>query len=199
MSFPDVTRIGEYSVLEPIAEGGMSWVFCVADPRFPNARLALKLMKPEFSNDAFLRRFEREARLHRGIDHPNLPTIFEYGRDEATGLLYYVMTYVDGPSLRQKVASEGRLGLEEAEEIYLPLLGALAELHAHDPPIVHRDLKPGNVLLTRSGVPYLVDLGIARVLEPDEATRTDTFLGSIHYIAPEQARGGEVDARSDVL
>ncbi len=111
MSTPEFDQIGPYADPRFIAEGGMAWVFNVQDYRFQDRKLALKLLKPDAAQGEELRLFEREAELLAGIDHPNLITIFESGRDEATGLFYYSMSYIDGPSLSELVARSGRLSI----------------------------------------------------------------------------------------
>jgi len=197
----EIEQVGPYRILRQIGEGGMAWVFEVKDPNPTlQRRLALKLMKPEVaSSEEFIRRFEREAALASGIDHPCLLTIYDSGRDEASGFFYYVMNFVDGPNLSHKVANEGPLDLETTESVYIPVLDALSQLHEHDPPIIHRDIKPSNIFLTRSGHPYLGDLGIAHQEGAAGVTRTQGFLGSVLYASPEQARNRGMDIRTDIF
>jgi eukaryotic-like serine/threonine-protein kinase len=188
----ELRQIGPYPVRQFIAEGGMAWVFEVAEPRF-HARRALKMLKPSAAGGEEFRRFESEARLLAAIDHPNLVTIFDFGKDESTGCYYYTMQFIDGPPLSQR----GSLALAEAAPLFLDVLAGLAALH--DAGIVHRDLKPANVLLTSDGRALLADLGIARVQEEASLTRTGMAIGTALYMSPEQARGKPVGPSSDVF
>jgi serine/threonine-protein kinase len=188
----ELRQIGPYPVREFIAEGGMAWVFEVVDPRF-NARRALKMLKPSAAGGEEFRRFESEARLLAALDHPNLVTIFDFGRDESTGCYYYTMQFIDGPPLSQR----GPLPLAEAGPLFLDVLAGLAALH--DAGVVHRDIKPANVLLTSDGRALLADLGIARVQEEASLTRTGMAIGTALYMSPEQARGKSVGPSGDVF
>jgi serine/threonine protein kinase len=192
----DLAQIGPYRVERFVAEGGMAWVFEIADPRFSSRRLALKLLKPAFSTGDDVARFEDEARVLAEIDHPNFVTIFDSGRDEATGSVFYTMTFVDGPTLHERIAQRPPLTLLELGRVFLGLLDGLAELHQRD--IVHRDVKPANILIDPAGRPRLADLGIVR-LPAVERTLTGTTMGTISYMSPEQAMGRGVDPRSDVF
>jgi serine/threonine protein kinase len=189
----ELEQIGPYPVVEFLAEGGMAWVFKVMDTRFRVHR-ALKMLKPQAAQGDEFRRFESEAKLLASIEHPNLITIYDLGRDEATGCHYYTMTFVDGPSL----AAVEKLSVSEAAGILLEVLAALARLHEQG--IIHRDIKPANILRTSDGRVLLGDLGIAR--QQDQLislTRTGTAIGSIQYMSPEQARGHPVTPSSDVF
>jgi serine/threonine-protein kinase len=188
----ELHQIGPYLVRQFIAEGGMAWVFEVVDPRF-NARRALKMLKPSAAGGEEFRRFESEARLLGALDHPNLVTIFDFGRDESTGCYFYTMQFIDGPPLSQR----GPLTLGEAGPLFLDVLAGLTALH--DRGIVHRDIKPANVLLTSDGRALLADLGIARVQEEASLTRTGMAIGTALYMSPEQARGKPVGPPGDVF
>jgi len=192
MDHESLRAIGPYPVVRFVAEGGMAWVFEVVDTRL-GARRALKMLKPAAGAGAEFRRFESEARLLATLDHPNLITIFDFGRDEALGCYYYTMQFVDGPPLSQR----GTLPAEEAVPIFLDVLAGLTQLH--DRGIVHRDIKPANVLLTSDGRALLGDLGIARTQEEAGLTRTGTAIGTVLYMSPEQARGVSVTPASDVF
>ena len=187
----ELRQIGPYRVRRFIAEGGMAWVFEVIDPRFDAAR-ALKMLKPEASSGDDFQRFEAEASLLAGIDHPNLITIYDFGQDEETGCFYYTMTYVDSPPLSQR----GVLPTLEAGPLFLDVLAGLAVLH--DRGVVHRDIKPANVLLTSDGRALVADLGIARQTDRAGVTRTGMAVGTALYMAPEQARGRGLTPRVDV-
>lgn len=188
----ELHQIGPYPVRQFIAEGGMAWVFEVVDPRF-NARRALKMLKPSAAGGEEFRRFESEARLLAALDHPNLVTIFDFGKDESTGCYYYTMQFIDGPPLSQR----GPIALSEAGPLFLDVLAGLAALH--DAGVVHRDIKPANVLLTSDGRALLADLGIARVQEEASLTRTGMAIGTALYMSPEQARGKPVGPSGDVF
>jgi hypothetical protein len=195
----DVTslrQIGPYEVRRFIDAGAFAWVFEVEDPKFAGRRLALKMLKPEAAAGEEFRRFESEARLLARIDHPSVVTIFDFGRDEVSGNFYYVMTFVDGSTLKARL-KQGPLSVEEAVPIFIDLLDGLQRLHENG--IVHRDIKPANVLLGSDGRARLADLGIARVQTERSQTRTGVAVGTALYMSPEQARGREVDPRSDLF
>ena len=196
MDVTSLKQIGPYVVERFIDCGAFAWVFEVADPKFAGRRLALKMLMPEAAAGEEFRRFQSEARLLAQIDHPSVVTIFDFGRDEVTGNSYYVMTYVDGPTLKQRL-KEGPLPADEALPIFVDLLDGLARLHEKG--IVHRDIKPANILLGRDGRARLADLGIARVQAERGQTRTGVAVGTALYMSPEQARGREVDPRSDLF
>jgi serine/threonine protein kinase len=194
-----LTQIGPYQVRRFIAEGGMAWVFEVTDPRFEGRDVvrALKMLKPTAAVGEEFQRFRSEAGLLAGIDHPNLITIFDFGKDEATDCFYYTMTFVDGPTMSDYLAEHGPFSVKEGVRIFADLLGALAELH--DRGIVHRDIKPANVLIGSDGRARLADLGIARAEQDHGLTKTGMAVGTVLYMSPEQARGREVRATSDVF
>jgi serine/threonine protein kinase len=188
--------IGPYAVRRLVGEGAFAWVFEVVDPKFPGRRFALKMLKPEAATGEEFRRFELESHLLAPLDHPNLVMIFDVGSDESTGNLYYVMTFVEGETLSERL-KRGPLPLEEAVSIFASLLDGLSRLHQND--IVHRDIKPANVLLGDDGRARLADLGVARVQSEEGRTRTGVAVGTVLYMSPEQARAREVDARSDLF
>jgi tetratricopeptide (TPR) repeat protein len=199
MEARELTQIGPYTVRRFIAEGGMAWVFEVVDPRFEGRDVvrALKMLKPAAALGDEFQRFTSEASLLAGIDHPNLVTIFDFGKDEATDCFYYTMTFVDGPTMAEHLAEQGPFTVKEAGRIFTSVLDGLAELH--DRGIIHRDIKPGNVLLGADGRARLADLGIARVEQERSLTRTGMAVGTVIYMSPNQARGQPVDASSDVF
>jgi hypothetical protein len=189
-------QIGPYKVRRFIDEGAFAWVYEVTDPKFAGRRLALKVLKPEAAAGEEFRRFERESDLLAGIDHPNIVTIFDSGKDPESGCFYYTMTFVDGPTLKKRLA-RGPLGWQEGARLFIDMLDGLA--HLHDQSIVHRDIKPANVLLSADDRGRLSDLGIARVQTERSQTRTGVAVGTALYMSPEQARGRPVDARSDLF
>lgn len=182
-----VRQVGPYPVRRLHAEGGQAWIFEVDDPKF-GVRRALKALRPEPGAARAFERFRREAKALASLAHPNLVTPFDFGRDEATGWFYYTMAFIDGQSLSEKLAAEGPLDLAEIRAVFVPVLEALAAVHAAG--FVHRDIKPSNILLSREGNAWLADLGIMIGGEPDaEPTRTGVVLGTALYMSPEQVRG----------
>jgi tRNA A-37 threonylcarbamoyl transferase component Bud32 len=191
-----VEQIGLYRVVRFIDAGAFAWVFEVVDPKFAGRRLALKMLKPEAAQGEEFRRFESEARLLAEIDHPSVVTIFDFGIDETTNNHYYVMNYVDGSTLKERL-KHGYLSFEEAGSIFIDLLDGLERLHQLG--IIHRDIKPANILIGTDGRARLADLGIARVQSERGQTKTGMAVGTALYMSPEQARGREVDSRSDIF
>jgi DNA-binding NarL/FixJ family response regulator len=181
-----------------VGRGGMGLVFRATDLLLDRT-VALKVIAPEVAeNSTYRARFERECRLAAALDHPHVVQVFHAG--EHSGLLYLSMRYVDGIDLRGLLDAEQRLEPARAVSITVQIAGALEEAHRHD--LVHRDVKPGNVLLS-TGHPdhehaFLTDFGITRRGDEEPLTRTGVALGSVDYMAPEQAHGADVDARTDI-
>jgi DNA-binding NarL/FixJ family response regulator len=180
-----------------VGRGGMGLVFRATDLTLDRT-VALKVIAPEFAeNPTYRARFERECRLAAALDHPHVVQIFHAG--EESGLLYLSMRYIDGIDLRGLLDEDKRLEAARAASIATQVAGALEEAHRHG--LVHRDVKPGNVLISsrsdREHV-FLTDFGITRRADEEPLTRTGVALGSVDYMAPEQAHGGEVDARTDI-
>jgi serine/threonine-protein kinase len=158
--------------------------------------VAVKLLLSELSDDeGFVARFRREARAAASLNHPNIVSVFDSGEHE--GLYFIVMEYVDGPTLHHLIETEAPLPETRAAEIGMEVAAALAA--AHQQGIVHRDVKPGNVLLGPGGMVKVVDFGIARAMESNtDLTRPGTIVGSVSYLSPEQALGGEIGPPSDI-
>lgn len=198
---PPLERIGPYRVVRFIAEGGMAWVFEVNDPRFPRARRAAKVLKPEGSAGVPLELFHQEAQLLARVDHPNVVRVFDAGRDDECGVFYYTMSLIEGETLDARVERSRGLRAQQAVEILIDVLHGLEALH--DMGVVHRDITPRNVILDGPQArPVLMDLGIARAAaEGDEtvAARTDTIIGTPAFMSPEQASGRRVGRTSDVF
>ena len=196
------TEVSRYRVEELVARGGMGLVYRARDVRL-DRQVALKVLSPELSgDDRFRERFVRESRLTAAVDHPHVIPVYE--ADEWNGLLYLAMRFVRGVDLHTVLATSGRLDAETAVPLLIQAGDALDA--AHEIGLVHRDVKPGNFMLAgaQAGrVPpgthvYLTDFGLTkRATSVSGLTRTGQFLGSLHYVAPEQIRGEEVDARTD--
>ncbi|MGB9802600.1 Stk1 family PASTA domain-containing Ser/Thr kinase [Desulfofundulus sp.] len=183
-----------YKILEQLGGGGMAIVYKGRDT-FLNRLVTIKVLRPEFSSDKeFTCRFSREARAVASLSHPNIVSIYDVGHED--DIQYLVMEYVDGEDLKTVIRREGALSQEKAVQIALQVLEALE--HAHENNIVHRDIKPHNILITKSGRAKLTDFGIAREATSSTVTQTDTIVGSVHYISPEQARGELAGPQSDI-
>lgn len=192
------TRIGRYQVQELIGRGGMGVVYKARDDRLART-VAVKVLLPELSLDpVFRERFIRESKIAASMMHPNVVAIFE--ADEARGLLYLAMRHVEGIDLKSLIQREGALGLERTVQIMSQVGSALDA--AHDRGLIHRDVKPANVLIeTEKGTEraFLTDFGLAKTLTGQTSlTGVGEFLGTPHYMAPEQIRGEPLDRRTDV-
>jgi tetratricopeptide (TPR) repeat protein len=184
-----------YQVERQIGAGGMARVY-LATEQHPRRSVAIKVLEPDIASRLMYDRFIREVELSSRLTHPHIVPIFAAG--EAGGLLYYIMPYIEGESLRHRLVKQGRLPLEEAVHVVLDIADALNYAHAQG--VVHRDIKPENVLMS-GGHPVVADFGVARAISAaggETLTQTGHAVGSPGYMSPEQAMGGEVDARSDI-
>lgn len=192
-----VPSFGErYQVERVLGRGGMATVYLCTDTKF-GRRVAIKLLHADLAAAVGAERFHREIRIATGLTHPNILPAFDSG--ETDGSLYYVMPFVEGESLRDRIARERQLPVDEAVRIVTDAANALQ--HAHDQGIVHRDIKPENILL-ESGVAVIADFGIARAITSaanvEALTQTGVSIGTPTYMSPEQAVGEKgVDGRSD--
>ena len=186
---------GRYAIERELGEGGMATVY-LADDLKHQRKVALKVLKPELAAVIGAERFLAEIRTTANLQHPHILPLFDSG--EVDGLLYYIMPFIDGESLRDKLKRETQLSLKEALEITEALAGALDHAHRHG--VVHRDIKPANILL-HEGQPLVADFGIAlavSVAAGDRITETGLSLGTPPYMSPEQAAAErELDGRSD--
>jgi len=186
--------VGHYRILELLGGGGMGVVYKAEDTRLSRV-VALKFLPPELTRDAEAKeRFMQEARTASSLDHPNLCTILELG-ETRSGRLYLAMPCYDGETLRRKIAG-GPLPVDEAAEIAEQIARGLAKAHRNG--IVHRDVKPANVIVTSDGVVKILDFGLAKLAGSAVITSTGSSAGTPAYMSPEQARGEEVDHRTDV-
>src|SRR3954469_15063801 len=186
---------GRYELHRRIARGGMADVFLARDSLLDRP-VALKVLFPEFATDrAFVERFRREAQAAANLSHPNIVSVYDWG--EEGGTYFIVMEYVEGRSLAQILRDEGPLLPDRAADITTDIASALGFAHRHG--VIHRDVKPGNVLISPLGQVKVTDFGIARAVSTQEnLTQTGTVMGTATYFSPEQARGEQVDPRSDV-
>jgi len=184
-----------YELTAHVARGGMADVWEGRD-RLLGRRVAVKILHPQYSRDeAFVKRFRREAQAAANLTHPNIVGIYDWG--EADGTYFIIMELVEGRSLRDVLRSEGALLPRRATEIAAEV--ALALTVAHRAGLVHRDIKPGNILLSKTGTVKVTDFGIARAWDDSqELTKTGAVIGTATYFSPEQAQGAPADARSDL-
>jgi eukaryotic-like serine/threonine-protein kinase len=185
--------IGRYEIERHEAEGAMGDVFVAHDPRVKR-RVAVKLLKKIYSYDPSVRRrFEQEAEAVAALEHPAIVPVYDFGEHE--GMLYIVMRYVGGGTLRDRIKGRGPMALRDASGVIERVADALAA--AHQRGLIHRDIKPANILYDDAEVPYLSDFGVAKGPEALDDTGT-MMLGTPQYVSPEQAQGRELDGRSDV-
>ncbi len=177
---------GRYHILRPIGGGGMANVF-LAEDIILEREVAIKILRFDFVNDIdFIRRFRREAQSASSLDHPNIVSIYDIG--EEGDIYYIVMEYVEGMTLKEYINAHGPFHPKEALSVMEQIVSAIA--HAHQNHIVHRDIKPHNILIDHLGHIKVTDFGIATALTSTTITHTNSVLGSVHYLSPEQARGG---------
>jgi serine/threonine-protein kinase len=177
-------KIGRYEIRAELGRGGMATVYRGYDPRFER-EVAVKVLPPELlhADPQFRLRFEREAKIIAQLEHPSIVPVYDVG--EENGQPYFVMRYMNGGSLSERIKS-GLHSIEEATRILEQIAPGLDE--AHSKGIVHRDLKPSNILFDRKGVPYISDFGIAKILQDQAGNVTGSgIIGTPAYMAPEQA------------
>ena len=185
--------VGPYRVESMLGEGGMGRVYRAVGP--DGEVVALKVVKAELARDqVFRRRFERESGTAARVQHPNVVPVVDTGEHE--GIPYMAQKFITGGSLEDKIKRDGPLDLGEAVELCTQVADGLDALHAEG--LIHRDVKPGNILLDGEGKAYITDFGLMKDREASVLTRPGQALGSMDYMAPEQIRGEEVTARSDV-
>jgi len=186
--------VSHYRVLHPLGAGGMGEVYLAEDTHL-GRKVALKVLPPDLTRDECAKaRFIREARSASSLDHPNVCTVYDI-EEMPDGRLVLAMAYCEGESLKAHLA-RGPLPIAEALDLAAQVADGLAEAHARG--VVHRDIKPANVMVTKTGRVKIVDFGLARLSGTVGVTTTGTMLGTPAYMAPEQARGEEVDGRADL-
>jgi serine/threonine-protein kinase len=184
--------IDRYEIIKQIGAGGMSYVYMAKDQRL-GRYVAIKVLKAEFSSDEnFLRKFDTEAQAVAGLIHPNIINVYDVGVQD--DIHFIVMELGDGITLKEHIRNKKRLTAQETVEFSIQIAEAIG--CAHDHKIIHRDIKPQNILVSSHGTIKVTDFGIAKAANSN--TMTATAIGSVHYLSPEQARGGFSDSRSDI-
>lgn len=185
---------GRYQIIRTIGEGGMANVYLAYDTIL-DREVAVKVLRGDLASDEkFVHRFQREAKAASSLNHPNIVEMYDVGEDD--GKYFIVMEYVDGKTLKSLIKKRGALTLSEVIDIMLQLTSAIA--CAHDSYIIHRDIKPQNVMILEDGRVKIMDFGIAMALNSNELTQTNSVMGSVHYLPPEQANGKGSTMKSDI-
>ena len=183
-----------YEIIKSIGEGGMANVYLAKDT-FLDRKVAVKVLRGDLATDEkFVRRFQREAYAASTLSHPNIVEMYDVGEDNGT--YYIVMEYIEGRTLKQLLKKRGSLTAPEVVDIMLQLTDGIA--HAHDMYIIHRDLKPQNIMISDDGKIKITDFGIAMALNSTQLTQTNSVMGSVHYLPPEQASGKGATTKSDI-
>lgn len=192
MISPGMLISERYEVIDKVGSGGMADVYNGKDLRL-NRNVAIKVLKQEYSSDAkFVSKFRAEAQSVAGLSHPNIVNVYDVGEDD--NLYYIVMELVEGITLKKFIEKKGKLELNEAIGIGIQIAQGIEEAHKNH--IIHRDIKPQNIIISKEGKVKVTDFGIAKAATSN--TITSNAMGSVHYISPEQARGGYSDEKSDI-
>ena len=183
-----------YQIIKSIGEGGMANVYLAYDTIL-DRNVAVKVLRGDLATDEkFVRRFQREALSASSLSHPNIVEVYDVGEDN--GQYYIVMEYIEGCQLKQLLKKRGRLTLSEVIDIMLQITDGLSV--AHDAHIIHRDIKPQNIMILDSGLVKITDFGIAMAMNSTQLTQTNSVMGSVHYLPPEQANGKGSTLQSDI-
>ena len=183
-----------YQIIKTIGEGGMANVYLAYDIIL-DRNVAVKILRGDLATDEkFVRRFQREALSASSLSHPNIVEVYDVGEDN--GLYYIVMEYIEGKNLKQLLKKRGKLTLSEAVDIMLQITDGMSA--AHDHYIIHRDIKPQNIMILENGMVKITDFGIAMALNSTQLTQTNSVMGSVHYLPPEQANGKGSTIQSDI-
>ncbi len=185
---------GRYEIRELIGVGGMAYVYRCYDI-IDDREVSIKILKDEYLHNAdFSRRFKNESKAIAMLSHPNIVKVYDVSFGDV--IQYIVMEYIDGITLKEYIAQQGVVDWRTTIHLVSQILSALQ--HAHHHGVIHRDIKPQNIMLTENGTIKVTDFGIARFSDNNTRTMTDQAIGSVHYIAPEQARGSVTDGQSDI-
>ena len=183
-----------YQIIKSIGEGGMANVYLAYDTIL-DRNVAVKILRGDLSNDEkFVRRFQREALSASSLSHPNIVEVYDVGEDN--GEYYIVMEYIEGKHLKDLLKKRGKLTLSEAVDIMLQITDGMSV--AHDSYIIHRDIKPQNIMILENGLVKITDFGIAMAMNATQLTQTNSVMGSVHYLPPEQASGQGSTLQSDI-
>lgn len=183
-----------YQILKAIGEGGMANVYLAYDTIL-DRNVAVKVLRGDLANDEkFVRRFQREALSASSLTHPNIVEVYDVGEDH--GQYYIVMEYVEGRHLKDLIKKRGKLTISEVIDIMLQITDGMSI--AHDSYIIHRDIKPQNIMILENGLVKIMDFGIAMALNSTQLTQTNSVMGSVHYLPPEQANGKGSTLQSDI-
>ena len=183
-----------YQIIKSIGEGGMANVYLALDTIL-DRNVAVKVLRGDLAHDEkFVRRFQREALAASSLSHPNIVEVYDVGEDN--GNYYIVMEYIEGRQLKQLLKKREKLTLTEAIDIMLQVTDGMST--AHDAYIIHRDIKPQNIMILDNGVVKITDFGIAMAMNSTQLTQTNSVMGSVHYLPPEQANGKSATLQSDV-
>jgi serine/threonine protein kinase/tetratricopeptide (TPR) repeat protein len=191
---PPGRAVAHYRILDVLGRGGMGIVYRAEDLKLKRT-VALKFLPPELTGDPEAKeRFIREAQAASALDHTNICTVFEIGETEA-GAMFIAMAYYQGSTLRERLR-QGSLSVREAADVALQVARGLSK--AHERGIIHRDIKPENIITSDDGVAKILDFGLAKLAGQANLTKTGVTAGTVNYMSPEQARGGDVDHRTDI-
>ena len=183
-----------YQIIKAIGEGGMANVYLAYDTIL-DRDVAVKVLRGDLANDEkFVRRFQREALSASSLTHPNIVEVYDVGEDH--GQYYIVMEYVEGKNLKDLIKKRGKLTLSEVIDIMLQITDGMSV--AHDSYIIHRDIKPQNIMILENGLVKIMDFGIAMAMNSTQLTQTNSIMGSVHYLPPEQANGKGSTLQSDI-
>lgn len=183
-----------YQIIRSIGEGGMANVYLAYDTIL-DRNVAVKILRGDLANDEkFVRRFQREAISASSLSHPNIVEMYDVGEDN--GKYFIVMEYLEGQTLKSLIKKRGSLTLHEVVDIMLQITSGL--MCAHESYIIHRDIKPQNIVILEDGRIKITDFGISMALNSNELTQTNSVMGSVHYLPPEQANGSGATAKSDI-
>ncbi len=183
-----------YEIVKSIGEGGMANVY-LANDKILDRKVAVKVLRGDLSSDdRFIRRFQREALSVSNLSHPNIVEVYDVGEED--GQYYIVMEYIEGKTLKQLLKKRESLTLPEVIDIMTQLTDGIS--HAHESYIIHRDIKPQNIMIEDDGRIKITDFGIAMALNATQLTQTNSVMGSVHYLPPEQASGKAATVKSDI-